>query len=111
MDESLRALLASKLDDPDPVVRAHARARLDAAPPPAYPSIATQAANLAGAAVRFVASGLAIVDQAEFDRRHATCEACPSGLYDAEQDRCRACSCYLAVKPWSKAESCPKGHW
>jgi hypothetical protein len=36
MNESLRVLLASKLDDPDPIVRAHAAARLAA--PAAAPS-------------------------------------------------------------------------
>ncbi|WP_165250206.1 hypothetical protein [Paludisphaera soli] len=37
MNETLRALLASKLDDPDPVVRAHAAARLSA--PAAAPGV------------------------------------------------------------------------
>lgn len=107
MNEATRALLTSKLDDPDPVVRAHAKARLDAAP--AYPSLATQAANLAGAAVRFVSSGLALVSQAEYDRRRAICEACP--LFDAAQTRCTRCGCSIAVKPWVKAEHCPESKW
>lgn len=81
------------------------------APAPVYPTLAAQAVNLAGAAVRFVASGLATVDQAEYDRRRSVCLACPTGRHDAEADRCSACGCYLAVKPWSKAESCPDGHW
>ena len=82
-----------------------------AIPAPEYPPLATQARNLAGAAVRFVASGFATVDQAEYDRRRAICEGCPSGLYDAAQDRCTVCACYVSVKPWSRSEKCPKGHW
>jgi len=78
---------------------------------PSYPPLATQLANVAQAAGRFVASGLATVSQKEFDRRKAICLACPSNQYDAAQDRCRACGCHLSVKPWSKAESCPHGHW
>jgi hypothetical protein len=75
------------------------------------PPLATQAANLAGAAARFVASGLAVVDREEYDRRRAVCRACPTGHHDADQDRCRACGCSLAAKPWARAEDCPKGHW
>lgn len=78
---------------------------------PEYPSFATQAANLAGSAARFVASGGATVDQAEFARRRAICLACPTKRYDADQDRCRACGCFASIKPWGKAESCPDGHW
>ncbi|WP_068423026.1 hypothetical protein [Planctomyces sp. SH-PL62] len=44
---------------------------------PAYPPLATQAANLAGALGRFVASGLANVVVEEYDRRRVICEACP----------------------------------
>jgi hypothetical protein len=81
----------------------------EAPTPQAYPSLFTQAKNLAGSAGRFVASGFAMVDQAEFDRRRGICEVCPN--LDRERDRCRVCSCYLAVKPWGKAERCPEGRW
>lgn len=74
-------------------------------PPAAYPPLLTQAASAAKALGRFVGSGLATVDQAEFDRRRAICGACPN--FDKAQDRCRKCGCSLAVKPWSKAETCP----
>lgn len=79
--------------------------------PAEYPPLARQAKNLAGAAARFVASGLAVVDREEYDRRRAVCLACPTGHYDPARDACRACGCYLAAKPWSKAEHCPDGHW
>lgn len=78
----------------------------------AYPGATKMVANLAGSVSRFVGSGLAIVDREEFDRRRRICTGpCPTGKYDAAQDRCRGCGCYLAVKPWGRAESCPDGHW
>lgn len=80
-------------------------------PESAYPPLAAQAKNLAGSVVRFVASGFATVDQSEFDRRRAICLACPTGRYDAAEDRCRACGCNVSIKPWGKAEACPDGHW
>lgn len=81
------------------------------AEPPAYPSLAKQAANALGSAARFVASGGATVSQEEYDRRKATCQACPTNRYVAAENRCEACGCYLAIKPWGKAERCPDGHW
>lgn len=78
---------------------------------PEYPSLAKQAANALGSAARFVASGGATVSQEEFDRRRAICLACPSKRYVAAEDRCEACGCYLAIKPWGKSERCPEGHW
>lgn len=85
--------------------------RLPSPAPPAYPPLAEQAASLARAAVRFAASGFKLADQAERERRREICRACPSGLYDDEKDRCRACGCLASVKPWLGSESCPKGHW
>lgn len=78
---------------------------------PEYPPLATQAGNLLGSTARFIASGGATVSQEEYDRRRAICLACPTRRYVAAQDRCEACGCYLSVKPWGKAESCPDGHW
>ncbi len=78
---------------------------------PDYPPLAKQAANALGSALRHVASGLKTVDQVEYDRRRAICQACPTGRYVEAEDRCEACGCYLAIKPWGKAERCPDGHW
>jgi hypothetical protein len=78
-------------------------------PPAEYPPLATQAASAIGAAVRFAASGFATVDQDEYDRRRAICEACEH--YDGDRNRCRACGCQLSIKPWSAKEECPKGKW
>ena len=81
------------------------------APAPSYPSLGRTLVGAAKAAVRVVLSGGERVDRAEFDRRHAVCERCPSGKFDAERDRCRACSCFMSVKPWLKALHCPLEHW
>lgn len=75
------------------------------APASEYPPLLTQLGTAAKAAARFIGSGCATVDRAEFDRRHAICEGCEH--FDRAADRCRKCSCHLAVKPWSKAEKCP----
>jgi hypothetical protein len=79
------------------------------ADPISYPSLREQAGNALKAAVKFVASGFEIVDTAEFDRRRAICQSCEH--MDKAQDRCKACGCALAAKPWSKAEQCPHGKW
>jgi hypothetical protein len=104
-----RALCAD--DHPD---REHWRAEIlrQAGAPPAaaaYPPAAAMVTSAIAAAGRFVASGLATVDRAEFERRRGICASCPS--LDPCADRCRECGCYLAVKPWSKAEACPLGKW
>ncbi|WP_165073325.1 hypothetical protein [Paludisphaera rhizosphaerae] len=110
MTDAFRRMLESKLDDPDPVVRAHARFRLSVVDPePAYPPFAVQAVSAVKAAARFVASGCETVDQSEFDRRKAICEACPN--YQAADDRCLLCGCMLSIKPWSAVESCPDARW
>lgn len=91
------------------VVRDLAAGPPGAGGPAAYPPVLAQLGNAVAAAARFVASGCETVDQAEFDRRRAICSTCPH--LDPEQDRCRLCACYLAVKPWSRAERCPDGRW
>jgi hypothetical protein len=78
-------------------------------PETSYPSVATMVGNALGAAGRFVASGLQTVAPEEFERRHAICEACDQ--FVAAEDRCRACGCWLAIKPWGARESCPIGKW
>src|SRR5437879_5762329 len=75
------------------------------APAPSYPSLATQAGNAIGAAVRFVASGGATVDQAEQERRLGICRECEH--FDAEQGRCRVCGCFAKLKARLESEHCP----
>jgi hypothetical protein len=85
-------------------------AELAAGTPPAKPpSLVTQAVSVTKAAARFVASGCATVDQAEFDRRHAICEACEH--FDAAANRCGICSCNMAIKPWMRDIECPIKKW
>jgi len=93
------------------VARLKAAAPPAAPAPPAYPPLRTQLRNLARSAGRFLRSGLRLVRWREYRRRRAVCRACPSGLHDASADRCRACGCLAAVKPWLGSESCPRGHW
>jgi len=90
--------------------------RLSAPPPPvrgAFPSAGRMAWNLAKALSEFAAdvaaNGLrdAIVDQSEYERRLAICDACAlrSG------GRCLHCGCFLAVKAKGRAWKCPKNKW
>ena len=59
------------------------------------------------------AIGIDPTDAETLERRRATCEACPSGLYVAGKcDRAGGgCGCWLAMKWRIAAERCPKGHW
>lgn len=92
------------LEHPDPAVREkYSRWLLEGRP--AYPSLATQAGNAIGAASRFVASGLAVAEAAERDRRLAICRACPE--FDAGQGRCKICGCYMSFKARLLSERCP----
>lgn len=112
MTDGLRALLTSKLDDPDPVVRAHAKARLaaaDAEPKPAYPSLAAQAANLGSTLVDWAASGFAMAPGEERHRRLEICRSCP--LWDPTRGRCTACGCWTETKVKLQTSECPEGKW
>lgn len=93
------------------VARLKAATPPPAAPPPEYPPLSAQLLTAAKAAARFVRSGLRLSGRREYRRRRAVCRACPSGLYDPAADRCRACGCLAAVKPWLGSETCPRGHW
>lgn len=84
---------------------ANQSARMQGAPPPEYPPLARQAVNALAAAGRFVASGFATVDKAEYERRLAICKACDQ--YDAEKRRCILCGCKTAAKLRMAAEHCP----
>ena len=80
-------------------------------PPESHPPLLTQAGNLARALVDAAADGFAKVDDAEYRRRKAICESCPSRKYDAAADRCRLCGCHLKVKRRLASQHCPDGHW
>jgi hypothetical protein len=73
------------------------------AAPAAFPPLREQAANLAGAVGRFVASGLEAATAEERARRLAICEACPRFL----GGRCKICGCRLRAKIAMASEHCP----
>lgn len=89
----------------------------DGAEPIQYPSTARQVANATTAKTKWYAAGSPKRTAEEVAELRVICEACPSGAYDAEQDRCRACGCPLKSRTvWEgklamATESCPRGHW
>jgi Family of unknown function (DUF6171) len=79
------------------------------APPAEYPPLWEQAASAVGAAVTFVASGFATVDDETYTARLAVCNDCPDFAGDA--DRCRICGCSMRLKARAAAMRCPAGKW
>lgn len=77
------------------------------------PPLSEQAANLAGAAARaagqLIRGGPVLVSAEEAERRIAVCRAC--NLFNAEQERCRRCGCYVNIKDRLFSERCPEGKW
>lgn len=113
MTPELKAMMLEWLDSDDPIKRKHAENRLKIgdtpSDPASYPHLLTQAGTVVKAAMGFALDGFHRVDEQEHDRRLSICQACEH--FDAEQNRCRRCGCYLAVKPWLQRESCPDGKW
>ncbi len=64
--------------------------------------------NFTGAVTRWVKAGAPIADRATFNRRLATCNACPE--WDKKHHRCLKCGCYR-LKHWMGSEKCPAGKW
>jgi hypothetical protein len=81
--------------------------RLPPRPAPSFPPLAEQAANLAGAVGRWVASGLERSTPEEQERRLETCERCEHFT----GTRCRKCGCRLSYKVAMASEHCPIGRW
>lgn len=75
--------------------------------PRAFPPLATQARNFAGAVVRAARSGGKRVTPEQHAERMATCEACPN----KKGNRCALCGCGLRAKAALASESCPIGKW
>lgn len=93
---------------------------IPAGPPATEPVGTATAASLAGQAwqagvayARWAAAGLPVLDAEQVARRRAACDACDQR--DPEQDRCRACGCYLSGVILNKirmaTEDCPLGRW
>jgi len=80
---------------------------------PNYPSIPQMAKNIGGdiiKTVQSVAKGNPInTDQNEGNKRKTICNSCE--FFNKDQDRCTKCGCYMAVKAYLKASSCPIGKW
>ena len=79
----------------------------------AFPSIPRMAANLGNdviKTVKSVASGDGFkVDDTEANKRKTVCEGCE--FFNKAQERCTKCGCFMAVKVYLKASSCPIGKW
>jgi hypothetical protein len=80
---------------------------------PQYPSMGQMAKNLGNDIiknVKSVAAGNPVnADENEVNRRRGICNGC--SYFDKGQERCTKCGCYMAVKVYLKASSCPVGKW
>jgi len=78
-----------------------------------YPSISQMAQNLGGEIIKNVQSVAAgnplSADDAEGNRRKSICNSCE--FFNKEGDRCTKCGCFMAVKAYLKASTCPIGKW
>jgi hypothetical protein len=74
---------------------------------PAFPPLATQAANFIHSVVAFAGDGCALVDDAEYRRRLTACHACDRRA----GRRCTECGCWIGVKARGRAFECPLGRW
>jgi|GEM_PF-3080094 len=93
-----------------PEKRAHVAGRnAFAAPrpmPASFPPLATQARNLAGAVVDFVASGGALTTPEERGRRLAICRDCEH-FDPGPPGRCRICGCVANLAARVASKYCP----
>jgi hypothetical protein len=120
MDANLYSMMRTWLDDGTETQRAHARHRL--AMPDAiefertgeattvqYPSFGSMVVNAVATAANFATSGFALADDAEVSRRLAICGGCEA--FDADQQRCRSCGCFMNGKAKIAAAVCPINKW
>jgi hypothetical protein len=79
--------------------------------PPAR-QLAKNAAGAAMATARGLVAGHLLVDEATADRRAVVCRACDV-WYRAIDERCShpKCGCFLRLKRWLWAQTCPAGRW
>jgi hypothetical protein len=59
--------------------------------------------------VAAIAKGQSGVTPEEIMERMETCRACE--MYDAEQNRCNACGCFLNAKALFRSAECDLGKW
>lgn len=74
-----------------------------------YPSAVAMVTGAMRTALDFAASGFALADDAELERRLAICRGC--GWFDPAQERCRACGCFMNGKARIAAAHCPIDKW
>lgn len=78
-----------------------------------YPTISRMVKNFGTDViknVRSVAAGNPLKsDDIEAGRRKAICEKCE--FFNKNQERCLKCGCFMAVKVYLKASSCPINKW
>lgn len=81
--------------------------------PNAMPSVPQMVRNVASETAKTVQSVLQgnplKAEDKEAQSRKAICETCE--FYNKAQERCTKCGCYMAVKVYLKASSCPVGKW
>lgn len=77
------------------------------------PSVGQMARNITKTAidtVKTVAAGnSANVSTEEAEKRKNICNSCPA--YNQAQQRCTKCGCFMAVKAYLRAASCPLNKW
>lgn len=73
-----------------------------------YPSLIQQAKNL-HKFTSDVVNDPNQVDDSVYNQRLDACKGC--GYYDAEQNRCKKCGCWLKYKARFIAGHCPIGIW
>lgn len=82
-------------------------------PAPATPSLASQLGTAASAgldAASAIAHGESpFVQSPEQNARETICRGCDR--FDPRWNKCLECKCFLAIKTWLKAQSCPIGKW
>jgi hypothetical protein len=77
------------------------------------PSLTSMAKNVVQTTVdtvKTVAAGNSVNLQAEeANKRKAICNGCE--FYNKHQERCTKCGCYMAIKTYLRAATCPLGKW
>jgi formamidopyrimidine-DNA glycosylase len=86
---------------------------LESSNKPTSPSVVQMAKNLTRTVIdsaKTVAAGNTVnVEGDVANKRKAICESCTA--YNKVQQRCTKCGCFIAVKAYLRAASCPLGKW
>ena len=75
--------------------------------PEEMPSLLQQAKNLGNSLVKHVANGAKKVPNDIYESRINTCDSCDY----LQDDRCRACGCFVKLKAGWASEKCPLDKW